>query len=160
MKDITVWASDEIRTIEVVSDICPVPLKLAVRKFVPREGDSQHRGWMDGKVKRFFKTTPWAIPNISTAKEVMKKYIENERNIHHCLNHFLGKEGRDELVLETYDFAWKYKSRESVVCSFLFLTTLVALSLANVARVEARRRETALEGLFPSVVCHSPHSYS
>lgn len=119
MKDITVWASDEIRTIEVVSDVCPVPFKLAVRKFVPREGDSQHRGWMDGGVKKFFKTTPWAIPNMSAAKEEMKKYIESEKNIFHCVNHFLRKKDRDKLVLETYNFAWRYKSRDSVVCFHL-----------------------------------------
>ncbi|PGG95439.1 hypothetical protein AJ79_10054, partial [Helicocarpus griseus UAMH5409] len=107
LKDITDWASTEVRTIYVKSDVCPAPLKLSVRKFVPIPKDSLHKGWMDGKVKRFKKTTPYAIVNMASAAEAMRAYIN--AHVFECMNFFL--QGRDKLIIETYSFAREHMLR-------------------------------------------------
>jgi len=50
LKDISKWASTEVRNIQIQSDVSPVPLQLSVKKFVPMPRDSLHRSWMDGKI--------------------------------------------------------------------------------------------------------------
>ncbi|KAK0620665.1 hypothetical protein B0T14DRAFT_431637 [Immersiella caudata] len=75
LKDIDNWANSEVRTILVESDVCPVPLQLTVRKFVPIPGiDSMHRSWMDHKkgVKKTKETTPYAIVDLQKANADMR----------------------------------------------------------------------------------------
>ena len=104
LKDISNWADPEIRTISITSDVCPVPLEFQVRKFDPIFGDTLHRSWMDGKVKKWTELTPFAIVNMSTVAKDMTNYV----NAHFftCMAFFL--EGKDALVRETYIFAKKY----------------------------------------------------
>ena len=110
LKDITKWADSEIRTIHVQSDVCLVPLTLTVRRFVPLPEDSQKRGWMDGKIKKFKQTTPFAIVNMSSAVKDMKDYIDS--NVFECMKYFLC--GTDDLIRETYEFATQHRDRHMV----------------------------------------------
>ncbi len=106
-KDISNWAAKDIRIISIKSDVCPVPLQLSVRRFVPIPEDSLHKGWMDGKIKKWKEVTPFAIVNMSKAAKDMCEYIN--AHVFHCMDFFL--RGRDDLVRETYTFARKYMPR-------------------------------------------------
>lgn len=110
LKDITKWANSEVREVEVLSDVCPVPLRFKVRRFVPMPGDSLKRGWMDGKVKKFALTTPFAIVNMSEAVKDMRDYIDT--HVQDCVAAYTA--GADELIRHTYDYALKYMQRHSV----------------------------------------------
>jgi hypothetical protein len=110
LKDITKWADNEIRTIQVQSDVCPVPFGLTVRRFVPIPQDSLKKGWMDGKNKKFKSVTPFAIVNMSAAVKDMKEYIDT--NVFECMKYFL--RGTDALIQETYDFAIQHRDRHIV----------------------------------------------
>jgi hypothetical protein len=113
LKDISDWASPQLRTILVQSDICEVPLKVVVREFVPiPHKDEMHRSWMDHKrgIKKFKKTTPYAIANMRNAVEDMREYVT--ANIFKCVDFFL--QGSDTLVKETYQFARKHMQRVEV----------------------------------------------
>ncbi|KAK0736477.1 hypothetical protein B0T21DRAFT_288897 [Apiosordaria backusii] len=118
LKDISDWASTEVRAILVQSDVCQVPLKLSVRKFIPIPGkDRTERSWVDpngkdptgrkGGVKKYYKTTPYAIVNMANAVHDMKEYISD--NVFKCMGYFL--RGSDVLVKETYEFARKHMQR-------------------------------------------------
>ncbi|KAF8859195.1 hypothetical protein BDZ45DRAFT_367421 [Acephala macrosclerotiorum] len=107
LKDISDWSDNQIRTIKVMSDVCPVPLELSVRRFVPHPEDSLQKSWMDGKVLKFKTTTPFAIVNMNTAKDGMRHYI-NE-HIFVCMEYWL--RGRDELILETFKYARTYMQK-------------------------------------------------
>jgi hypothetical protein len=61
----------ETRTIQVVSDVCPVPLVLSVRKFVPEEQDTMKKSWMDGKVKKY--AAPIQVPPLLTVSRVVEQ---------------------------------------------------------------------------------------
>ncbi|KAG9233443.1 hypothetical protein BJ875DRAFT_378620 [Amylocarpus encephaloides] len=104
LRDISEWSDPDVRTIQVVSDVCPIPLELSVRKFVPIPQDSLHKSWMDGKTKKFKETTPYAIVNMSAAVKDMREYIN--KHIFECMAYWLV--GRDAWVQETYRFARKY----------------------------------------------------
>jgi hypothetical protein len=110
LKDITDWSNDQVRTIEVKSDVCDVPLKLSVRKFNPHPKDSLKRGWMDGRLKKFKETTPFAIINMTNALKDMKRYVDD--NVHRCVEYW-GRD-MDQLVQETFDFALKHWARHVV----------------------------------------------
>lgn len=107
LKDITKWDAGETRTIYVASNVCAVPLKLSVRKFVPLPHDSVHRGWMDGINKKFWPTTPFAIVNMHTALKDMEKYIAG--NIAACIECSLHKS--EGIVKKTYEYAQRYLER-------------------------------------------------
>lgn len=110
LKDITKWDSDEIREIRIQSDVCDVPFALTARKFVPLPQDSRKRGWMDGKVKKFKETTPYAIVNMQSALKDMKEYIDT--NVFECMRYFL--RASDPLVKETYSFIKEHAERHRV----------------------------------------------
>jgi len=113
LKDIDAWASSEVRTILVESDVCPVPLQLSVRKFVPILGrDSLHRSWMDHKkgIKKTKEIEPYAIVDMQKAVQDMRDYIGN--NVFPCMDFFL--KGSDKLVKETYQFARRHMQRTDV----------------------------------------------
>jgi len=110
LKDITDWESSNLRTVLIKSDVCDVPFKLVVRRFIPiPHKDSVHRSWLDYRngVKKFKETTPYAVVNMKNAVQDMKKYIAE--NVFGCMDYFL--RGSDQLVKETYGFARRYMQR-------------------------------------------------
>jgi hypothetical protein len=115
LKDISDWASKETRTISVLSDVCSLPYTLQVRQFVPRPQDSRSRGWMDGKLKKFMETTPFAIVNMLNAVKHMREYID--KNVTEGMAFFL--QDTDPLIKETYAFAIKHAERHGVSTAFL-----------------------------------------
>ena len=119
LKDITDWADTEVRKVKIQSDVCLVPLEVNVRRFKPLPQDSRKRGWMDGRVKKFKETTPYAIVNMTSALKDMKEYIDN--NVFECMKYFL--KGSDTLVQETYDFAIKHTERHRVSRMLAFICT-------------------------------------
>lgn len=116
LRDISEWADTEIRTISLKSDVCPVPFDVSVRRFVPLPQDSLHKGWMDGKEKKFKEVTPFALVNMSATVKNMRTYIN--KYVFRCMEFHL--QGRDMLIQETYEFARKYMltavSSEAFTC--------------------------------------------
>lgn len=105
LDDITGWADTEIRIIKAASAVCPVPLKLFVRKFIPDlRQDTLQTSWMDGTVKKFKDITPFAIMNMAATVNDIRQYTK--KHIFECMAHWL--DGRDEWIQETYRFARKY----------------------------------------------------
>ena len=101
-----------MRTIQVQSDVCEAPLKLVVREFIPiPHKDSIHRSWVDHTgVKKFKRTTPYAIVNMKNAVKDMRRYVG--ANVFNCMDYFL--RGSDQLVKETYEFARKHMKQVEV----------------------------------------------
>lgn len=122
LKDISDWANAEVRSISIKSDVCPTPLIVSVRRFVPIPQDSLHKGWMDGKVKKFKEVTPFAIVNMSAAVKDMWEHVNT--HVFQCMAFFL--EGRDAFLRETYTFARRYmtmapEEEKILLCNFFRL---------------------------------------
>jgi hypothetical protein len=107
LRDISEWSDTRIRTIKVMSDVCDIPLELSVRKFIPIPEDSLQKSWMDGKVKKFKETTPYAIVNMSATVKEMREYIN--RHVFRCMEFWL--KNRDPWIQETYKFARQYMEK-------------------------------------------------
>ena len=112
LKDITDWAADDIRTIKIMSNVCPVPLVAHVRKFVPLANDTMYRGWYDGKRKKWKRTEPYAVVHMAKAVDDMKKYVDT--HIYSSMEFFLEENHCDELCKDTYTFARKHMARTEV----------------------------------------------
>ena len=104
LKDISDWSDTRVRTIKVLSDVCPIPIELSVRKFRPIPEDSLRKSWMDGKTRKFKTTTPYAIVNMNAAKNYLRDYIND--NVFVCMDYWL--RDRDELIKQTFNFARSY----------------------------------------------------
>ncbi|KAK3296365.1 uncharacterized protein B0H64DRAFT_321485 [Chaetomium fimeti] len=93
LKDISEWESQNLRTVLVKSDVCEVPLKLVVRRFIPiPHKDSIHRSWVDHRngVKKFKKTTPYAVVNMKNAVQDMRDCARiTAENYHNARKHGL-----------------------------------------------------------------------
>jgi hypothetical protein len=104
LRDISMWADAEIRTIKIRSDVFLFPLDLSVRRFVPIPQDLLHESWINDRVKKFKQTTPFAIVNMSATVQEMRDYIN--RHFFECMEYCLGN--KDAWVRETYKFARQY----------------------------------------------------
>lgn len=78
--DITEWADEEIRTINISLDFLYAPLEVRVRRFVPMEGDLLDEIWVgkDGNPTRFA-VPPYAILCMTEAASSMAQMIDKER---------------------------------------------------------------------------------
>jgi hypothetical protein len=110
LKDINVWASSEIRTIELTQDYVTTPLTLKVRRFVPLESDMLDRRWAHGSIKKSVTLPPYAFANMREALEIYKRFINQEgtRHLHSILD------PNDRLVWATYSAAVKASNSPTV----------------------------------------------
>lgn len=78
LKDMTTWANDKSITIQVSEGYTPTPLKLVVCEFKPVKGDVLERSWVPhGGTKKSVAIPPFAIKDLSAAKEAYMQYINN-----------------------------------------------------------------------------------
>jgi hypothetical protein len=109
MDNVTEWESPEIKFIQVSHGYCPDPLRLAVKKFIPKEKDVLERKWVDGQVRKIKKVEPYAIEDMKTAAQEMKRYIS--ANVRHCIPEFINK--RDKVVRDAYILAYNLAYNQS-----------------------------------------------
>lgn len=74
--DITEWASDEIKVINLTQTFLDAPFTLRVRKFVPKEGDMLSERWQDGDVERTHPIPPYAMVSLEETAEMYRGFIE------------------------------------------------------------------------------------
>jgi hypothetical protein len=112
LKDISEWASSEIRRIQITEGFSSAPLELKVRKFVPKEGDVLERHWWtQDRIKKSMSVPAFAIANVNTARKGYENYIcQGGAEI------FKGwlKE-KDELLVKTYGAAIQVANDSSTV---------------------------------------------
>lgn len=99
--DIGVWASSEIRTIQVTEGYTSRYVKLEVRQFVPQKGDKTARTWFEGGVKKSAEIPPYAIVDLEKAKDAYDDYIR--RGLEECCMKILDRE--EQLLWSTYALA-------------------------------------------------------
>lgn len=109
--DIDLWASDEIRKIEISPVFVNAPFELEVRRFVPFEGDMLQEKWTDEN--RNIKThdiPPYAIASMEATAQAFQSYVD--RNISTYLVGAIGN--LDVLLWTTYTTAFQHSSEAAV----------------------------------------------
>ncbi|SPN97376.1 uncharacterized protein DNG_00890 [Cephalotrichum gorgonifer] len=107
--DITLWDSEEIRSILVSQVFILAPYDLKVRRFVPMPGDMLEEIWMANGVERRFPLPPYAIVNMAEAADAIEHMVSCNRAQY--LDALLKPRFQDpmyELLRDTYSFADGY----------------------------------------------------
>ncbi|KAH8682702.1 hypothetical protein BX600DRAFT_506269 [Xylariales sp. PMI_506] len=102
--EITNWASDVVKIIEVTQDVSNLSYKLRVRQFVPQEDDSLQREWKTQGVKHSYPCANFAIENMAETGEYLKGVVN--ASIEPSIDHYLSES--DSFLSKTYRTALKY----------------------------------------------------
>lgn len=115
--DITVWASKEIRTIEVTQNFLHAPYKVDVREFVPIEGDMLEERWTDGAIIKTHAIPPYGVVDMEKTAEDLWHFVDEN-----VANYFVNWVGdKDPLLWHTYWMAYKHSEESDV--NFTSFTT-------------------------------------
>lgn len=109
MIDITNWASDTVKTIEITQGVGKTSYFLRVREFVPIEGDAlARRRVIDGKEYEYG-CTPYAVADMKEAGKVLRAF--SEQTLTTAIPFYVKK---NTLLHKTYNMAYQYsKTAES-----------------------------------------------
>jgi hypothetical protein len=80
VKEITDWASTDVREIVLTQDVGSTKLHLRVRKLVPQDGDSMQRTWLSktSGIRRYHPVAPYAIESMTETVKYMMDSIDEE----------------------------------------------------------------------------------
>jgi len=115
IKEITEWASSEIKTIRITQGFHCTPHELAcyeleVREFKPVDGDVLEKVWDDKGVVKSHKIPPYGLVNMKKAACVLQKFVE--RCIGVYIKGIVGES--DHLLWNTYVMAFRQSEEAQV----------------------------------------------
>lgn len=110
IKEITEWASTEIKTIRVTQGFGGAWYELEVREFKPIDGDVLEKVWNDKGVIKSHKIPPYGLANMKKAACVLQKFTEE------CIGAYIaGIVGHsDDLLWNTYVMAFRQADEAQV----------------------------------------------
>lgn len=127
--DITNWASEEIRTIEMSLKFVHAPYQVRVRRFHPLPGDMIDEQWTkDGEIVTY-PLQPYGIASMEEAALSISNMVDRE--VSNYLVHTVGDLGSDSLVWETYLAAFRRASSAPVRKSLSFFSLVFISPLLN-----------------------------
>ena len=103
--DITEWASEEVKTIELTQVFLHAPFKLEVREFVPKEGDMLFELWQDGDMTHTHPIPPYAMVSLQKTTTMYREFIDKNiaTYIYGAINPL------DDFFFRTYFQAFKHR---------------------------------------------------
>jgi hypothetical protein len=115
IKEITEWASLEIKTIRITQGFRRTPHEVAyyeleVREFKPVDGDVLEKVWNDKGVVKSHKIPPYGLVNMKKAACVLRKFVEG------CIGVYIGGivGDSDHLLWNTYVMAFRQSEEAQV----------------------------------------------
>jgi len=105
LQNLTGWADDRVRTVQITLGIFHAPLQFEVRRFVPQPGDVLDRFWMDGATRKSKRLEPYGFADVKKAADSYQKYISDYA--FSALGMELATRDSDPLIKETY--LWAYR---------------------------------------------------
>lgn len=116
MTDITVWASSEVKTIELTHGFGIARFPLRLKQFVPVEGDGLAELWADGGVMKRHEIPPYAIADMKEAAQALWTYVNTG-----VADFLVGALGDSDLFYwQTYLMAFKHSQDASVSLKLKF----------------------------------------
>lgn len=108
--DIKEWRSSEVKEIRITQDVAGASYKLKVREFIPVEGDALERKWVTNGKQQSFQCSPYAIPDMKKAGQVLIKFAD--KHIGSSICHYIDE--TDKLLRDTYSMAYRYSLHAEV----------------------------------------------
>ena len=149
--DITDWRSQKIEAIKVTQMFLHAPYFIAVREFIPLEGDVLEEKWTDGDVTKSHRTPPYALADMQKTAQTMRCFLD--RSIIPYIEGTIGN--MDALLRSTYQMAIVY-AREAPVSPES--NSLLAFDTNDTSLPDARATCVSLEHF--SLVGRMPKSQS
>lgn len=109
MVDITNWADDEIKTIDVTQEVGNNYYTLKVRKFVPLPDDALARRWVWDGQKYEYECAPYAVADMREAGKVLARFSDN--TLPTAIPFWIKG---NTLLTKTYIMAWTYSRTAEV----------------------------------------------
>lgn len=115
--DITKWASDEIRTIEISLAALHAPYQTKVRQFIPEPGDMMAKRWIKDGQTIHYPLPAYAFANMEETATAIGQMIEREVGNYICA--MIGAQPMaDSLIWNTYFAAFKRAHTSPVIADF------------------------------------------
>jgi len=129
--DITEWASEEIKTIELTQVFLHAPFQLEVRQFVPKEGDMLSELWQDGEMTHTHPIPPYAMVSLRKTTDMYREFID--RNIGTYI--YGAVHPLDDFFFRTYVQAFKHRLETKVS----LLSTMQRVVLLTYSSLDPKR---------------------
>ncbi|KAI0100470.1 hypothetical protein F4776DRAFT_658291 [Hypoxylon sp. NC0597] len=101
------WTGEKARTIALSIGCTKHPFRLTVRRFVPKDGDTTWKYWVDSEgTRRKTDIEPYALADIWKTANEYKEYVHDYKFA--ALREYANKPGVDVLVQKTYKAALEY----------------------------------------------------
>ncbi|KAF5626713.1 uncharacterized protein FTJAE_9570 [Fusarium tjaetaba] len=123
--DITNWATDEVRTIEISLDLLHAPTQIRVRKFIPLPGDLLDETWVKDGETIVYPLPTYAIENMEEAANSFAQ--ARERQAWNYLWSTVGSLEEDSLIWETYLAAFRRANSAPTLEEQILLFTTIRL---------------------------------
>ena len=108
--DITDWRSHKIEIIEVTQMFLHALYFIAVREFIPLEGDVLEERWTDGDVTKSHPISPYALADMKETAQTMRCFLDSN-----LITYIEGTIGNmDALLRSTYQMAIVYSQEAPV----------------------------------------------
>ncbi|KAL8847887.1 MAG: hypothetical protein Q9221_007098 [Calogaya cf. arnoldii] len=127
IQDITDWASENRKLIELSHGFGNAKYKLQLREFVPTDGDTLFEAWSDGPVLKKHFIPPFAIEDMNVTAKEIGRYVDS--SIVECAIKIVGD--ADSLIWDTYQMAIKHMLQASREDHRGFLRNLLRLWLTS-----------------------------
>jgi hypothetical protein len=111
--DITNWASDAIKTIDITQGVGNTQFTLQVREFRPIEGDALSRKWKADGVQYSYECGPYAIADMKQAGRTLFEFAQ--QNLRTAIRFWVDEE--NPLLRSTYNMAYSYSFKAEVRCT-------------------------------------------
>lgn len=145
MQDITDWASESRKTIELSHGFGNAKYKLQLREFVPTDGDTLFEAWSDGPVLKKHFIPPFVIEDMNVTAGEIGRYVDS--SIVECTIKVVGD--ADSLIWDTYQMAIKYMLQAPV--------RLISFHLLLDANTSAEGRSSGFPPRPTTTVAYFPH---
>lgn len=110
IKEITEWASSEVKTIRVTQGFGGAWYELEVREFKPVDGDVLQKFWNDRGVVKSHMIPPYGLANMEKAACVLREFVD--KYIGAYISGIVGRS--DDLLWNTYVMAFKQSGKAKV----------------------------------------------
>lgn len=113
--DISDWASDEIKTVDISQIYLDAPWTVQVREFVPVEGDLLEEQWTSQGVTRAHRIPRYGLADMNETAEMMQWWID--QNVYTYIAGTI--KHTDAFFWNTYFAAFRHPTKAKVSCFYI-----------------------------------------
>jgi len=128
--NITESESEEIKIISLSQVAFDAPYTVAVRRFIPQEGDMLVEQWVSDGIPKTHETPQYALADVEAAAVAMEGLVNEQVGIY--IREIVGMS--DALIWHTYYFAFHHAYKARVSCGALGPLSMLPVLMSSCCR--------------------------